>query len=186
VSKCGHCGAALAKDGRGRIKQFCNRSCASSSRERDARANKQRQCRTCGTTFYRAYGAKRRSQQRYCSRACTHVAARRGNSPEAVLNGRISRAACSLLARALRHKGVRKTAKLVEALGFTPAQLRAHLEARFQSGMTWANYGRNGWHIDHRKPIVTFPRTAGIREINALSNLRPLWEAENCGRPACG
>jgi len=95
-------------------------------------------------------------------------------------------AACSLLARALRHKGVRKSARLVEELGYTPKELRAHLEAQFEPGMSWENYGRHGWHVDHRRPIATFPRTATVREINALDNLRPLWESENCGRRACG
>jgi hypothetical protein len=45
--------------------------------------------------------------------------------------------------------------------------------------MTWENKGRGGWHIDHIRPVSDFPLDASPSEVNALSNLRPLWEAEN-------
>ena len=38
-------------------------------------------------------------------------------------------------------------------VGYTLEDLKLHLESHFLSGMTWENYGRNGWHIDHLIPL---------------------------------
>lgn len=38
-----------------------------------------------------------------------------------------------------------------EAVGFSPEQLRKHLELQFLPGMSWENYG--AWHVDHRLPL---------------------------------
>ncbi len=64
-------------------------------------------------------------------------------------------------------------------LGYTYEQLRDHLQALFMDGMTWENYG--AWEIDHICPVSYFIRT-GVTDpsvVNALSNLQPLWKAEN-------
>lgn len=182
---CEQCGSGLSLDNRGRVKRFCNRSCASLFREGVARLARQCKCHNCGNAYDRPLGASRRGK--FCSRLCFAASIRRPEkSPDVIANKKMASAACSLLTRALRHKGVRKSAKLFNELGYTTVDLRRHLEAHFEYGMSWENYGRNGWHVDHIKPIVTFPKTASIREINSLSNLRPLWEHENCGRRICG
>jgi hypothetical protein len=70
---------------------------------------------------------------------------------------------------------------------YTPEQLRLHLESKFRDGMTWDNYGRLGWHIDHIKPLTafTFFDDNGnmildqFKECMALENLQPLWYDEN-------
>ncbi len=66
-------------------------------------------------------------------------------------------------------------------VGFTVADLMAHLERQFQKGMNWENRGE--WHIDHIRPISSFSfETAdcpGFKEAWALTNLRPLWSDDN-------
>jgi len=68
-------------------------------------------------------------------------------------------------------------------VGYTAHQLVAHLESQFQPGMTWDNYGKFGWHVDHIRPISSFsfvsPEESAFLECWALSNLRPLWWDEN-------
>lgn len=68
-----------------------------------------------------------------------------------------------------------------EVLGYTTADLRQHLERQFEHGMSWDNYGE--WHVDHILPVASFKfETADDPEFRAcwaLSNLRPLWAAEN-------
>lgn len=59
------------------------------------------------------------------------------------------------------------------ALGYSAGILKEHIESLWTEGMSWYNYGE--WHIDHVKPICSFPKTAEPKEINALSNLQPLW-----------
>ena len=70
---------------------------------------------------------------------------------------------------------------LEQRCGYTAAELRAHLESLFTEGMSWDNHGR--WTIDHKRPVHTFPMDADPAEINALSNLRPLWAHDNWIRP---
>jgi hypothetical protein len=64
---------------------------------------------------------------------------------------------------------------------FTVGQLVVHLERQFLPGMSWENYGKAGWHIDHVLPIANFDlsRPEEIRACWALSNLRPLWAGDN-------
>lgn len=68
-------------------------------------------------------------------------------------------------------------------VGYTLEDLMHYLKARFQPGMTWQNYGRFGWHIDHVKPIASFsfesPDDPQFKECWALSNLQPMWAHDN-------
>jgi 5-methylcytosine-specific restriction endonuclease McrA len=59
-------------------------------------------------------------------------------------------------------------------LGYSVAEFRAHIEAQFESWMTWENHGQ--WHVDHIVPISFYLKQAitDPAVINALSNLRPL------------
>jgi len=70
-----------------------------------------------------------------------------------------------------------------ELVGYTQKDLRNHLEKQFRDGMTWENYGRNGWHIDHRIPKsifnITSYKSKGFKACWALDNLQPLWAKEN-------
>lgn len=66
---------------------------------------------------------------------------------------------------------------------YTIDQLKNHLEKQFLSGMSWDNYGRNGWHIDHKIPISAFnfqtPEDIDFKRCWALSNLQPMWAIDN-------
>lgn len=68
-------------------------------------------------------------------------------------------------------------------LPYTVEELMAHLEKQFKSGMTWNNYGKNGWDIDHIRPDSSFNYTSvydkEFQECWALSNLQTLWHEEN-------
>lgn len=69
----------------------------------------------------------------------------------------------------------------IELLGCSIIELRDYLEAHFQSGMTWGNYGRNGWHIDHIIPLSYFNLADPGQQRRAwhYTNLQPLWAADN-------
>jgi hypothetical protein len=68
-------------------------------------------------------------------------------------------------------------------VNYDTEQLRQHLERQFKEGMTWDNYGRNGWHVDHIIPKDVFnyksPSDKGFKKCWSLENLQPLWEEEN-------
>lgn len=74
-----------------------------------------------------------------------------------------------------------KSGKAIDLVGCSIDFLKKHLESQFKENMTWENYGKGGWHIDHRKPCCTFDLTDPIEQRKCFhwSNLQPLWEEEN-------
>jgi 5-methylcytosine-specific restriction endonuclease McrA len=73
----------------------------------------------------------------------------------------------------------------VEYLGCTITQLREHLEAKFQEGMTWENYGQ--WHVDHIIPLryregKDEPSLDEIIQRLHWTNCQPLWAKDNIAK----
>lgn len=64
-------------------------------------------------------------------------------------------------------------------LGCSSSELRAYMESKFLSDMTWDNYGYgNGqWVIDHVKPVALFDKSTKeeLAKSCHYSNLQPLW-----------
>jgi hypothetical protein len=75
--------------------------------------------------------------------------------------------------------GINKSARTQDLIGCTVEHLIRHLEAKFQHGMSWENYG--DWHVDHIKPCALFDflDEASQRECFHYTNLQPLWGIEN-------
>jgi len=72
------------------------------------------------------------------------------------------------------------TPKVMRKLEYTWEELKQHIESQFTNGMSWENYGRNGWHIDHIRPVNSFEDTIeDFQKCWALNNLQPLWEVDN-------
>ena len=71
--------------------------------------------------------------------------------------------------------------KVWEAVGYSADELRAHLERQFVRGMTWERFLSGEIHIDHIVPKSRFDLDSleELRACYALSNLRPLWAADN-------
>ena len=82
-----------------------------------------------------------------------------------------------LLWRCLNYFNNPKEDKTINLLGYSPIQLKEHLESLFTEGMSWNNYGE--WHIDHIKPVSSFNKDTHPSIVNALSNLQPLWAEDN-------
>ena len=130
-------------------------------------------CVICGEMMFTL------SNRPVCSKRCLHkrMYFDELSSPSARLNRRMSNA----IGKTLRgEKAGRRWESLV---GYTLEDLFMHIESKFACGMTWDNYGRNGWHIDHILPLSRFNITCAedpdFKRAWALSNLQPMWEAEN-------
>ena len=74
-----------------------------------------------------------------------------------------------------------KTGSAVRDLGCSVEYLITHLESKFQSGMTWDNYGLYGWHVDHIQALSNFDLTDRDQFLKAChyTNLQPLWAIDN-------
>jgi predicted transcriptional regulator len=83
-----------------------------------------------------------------------------------------------------------KIGKTIDLLGCTPQFLKEYLESKFLPAydnypdMSWENYGRRGWHIDHIKACTKFDLSKLEEQEKCFhyTNLQPLWAKENIGK----
>ena len=62
--------------------------------------------------------------------------------------------------------------------------LKTYLEQKFTIGITWENYGKRGWHIDHIRPCSSF-NMENLEEQKTCfhyTNLQPLWWRDNISK----
>jgi len=64
-------------------------------------------------------------------------------------------------------------------IGCSLSDLKIHIENKFTDGMTWANYGKTGWHIDHIIPLSSASNELELQSLCHYSNLSPLWSSDN-------
>lgn len=74
-----------------------------------------------------------------------------------------------------------KTGSAVEDLGCSIEDFKIYLESKFKDGMSWDNYGREGWHIDHIEPLSKFDLTnqQELKRACHYTNLQPMWWKDN-------
>lgn len=108
--------------------------------------------------------------------------ARKKNDPKSILDNRIR----SGLNQSLRVKVAKKTGRTYSVLGYSAAELMAHIERQFLPGMEWSNIGQ--WHVDHIVPLSSFKYHSTdcpeFKRAWALTNLRPLWAYDNIRKHA--
>lgn len=70
-------------------------------------------------------------------------------------------------------------------IGCSWDEFKAHIESRFYPNpvtgemMTWENYGKNGWEIDHIKPLCSAKNLDELIKLSHYTNLQPLWAIDN-------
>jgi hypothetical protein len=86
------------------------------------------------------------------------------------------------LGRSIKDKW--KSGSSIKDLGCSIEELKIYLEKQFKPGMTWNNWKRDGWHIDHIIPLSTFDLTDPKQFKKAVhyTNLQPLWWYENLSK----
>lgn len=78
-------------------------------------------------------------------------------------------------------RGNHRSGIAIRDLGCSIADFKVYLESMFADGMSWENWGINGWHIDHKRPISSFNLTdpEQLKEACHYTNLQPLWAKDN-------
>lgn len=74
--------------------------------------------------------------------------------------------------------------KWAKILGYTPDELKAHLEKQFTKGMSWER--KSEIHVDHILPVSSFNITSidhpDFHACYGLQNLRPMWAKDNMSK----
>lgn len=85
---------------------------------------------------------------------------------------------------ALKRKNAVKSQSTEALIGCTFVELRHFVETKWKPGMTWANWGRHGWHLDHIRPCNSFDLTDPEQQRRCFhfTNLQPLWAVENLSK----
>lgn len=86
--------------------------------------------------------------------------------------------------KAIKAKKNSKLHKSQDLIGCKVDFLMGYLESKFQTGMTWENYGFEGWHIDHVRPCASFDLSKSEEQKACFhySNLQPLWKRDNLSK----
>lgn len=77
-----------------------------------------------------------------------------------------------------------RSGEAVRLLGCTIKEFVSYIESLWTDGMSWENWSRDGWHIDHIIPLASFDLADEDQRLKAchFSNLRPLWAKENMSK----
>ena len=132
----------------------------------------------CAESCRKWYKKNKERQLKYCRK---YNKERRAKDINFRLKANIRGRMCVVLS------GRIKKSKSLEALiGCTVPEFRAHLESLFTDGMTWENYGKGGWQVDHIVPCASFDFTDQAQQEACFhySNTQPLWVKDNLKKRA--
>ena len=79
----------------------------------------------------------------------------------------------------LKSNKLRKFDNTINLIGCDLPSLKKHLEDKFTDNMSWDNYGKYGWHIDHIIPLSIAKTEEEIYKLCRYTNLQPLWWQDN-------
>lgn len=128
--------------------------------------------KTCGNEKCRQKSKRLANPEKYSGYARRWLQRQRESDPFYRVKNNIRRR----IIEALRCGGIAKSQKTFQMLGYSPEELKRHLENQFIFGMSWNNYGKE-WHVDHVKPVSMHVMSSqrSIRQCWSLNNLKPRW-----------
>ena len=76
----------------------------------------------------------------------------------------------SRIGKVLKNQKAKKYYHFNEVIGCSPKELKDYLERKFRRGMSWENYSRKTWHIDHIKACSKFDLTKEEEQRKCFQN----------------
>lgn len=130
------------------------------------------------SAYYATYDSDNKERKRPLRREWQRK--RRSTDLNFLIKGRLG----ARLSAAIRKEW--KAGSAVRDLGCSIPEFRQHIESKFQTGMTWGNWGKGHgfWNIDHIMPISAFDLTNRQHVVVACHhlNLQPLWFEDNMSK----
>jgi hypothetical protein len=147
-------------------KKFCSKKCKI-KQEAAKRAEYQKQWAPLNRNKVRSISAKayKKAKTNYRFRVKTNLISR-------------------LRFRKSKNNKLSTTKIVMQNLGCTINELITYLELKFQPEMSWDNYGKFGWHIDHIVPLASFnlEDPEELKKACHYTNLQPLWAKDNLSK----
>jgi hypothetical protein len=139
------------------------------SKNTDKVKDREREKRKSNPEIFKKYELKRKTKRKeYYSK---YFLKRRENDNLFKMSGNL---------RNRINKFIKNKSKSTEIIiGISFDKLKIYLESKFIEGMTWSNYGFNGWHIDHIIPLSSAQNEEEMYKLCHYTNLQPLWAEEN-------
>lgn len=102
------------------------------------------------------------------------------NTSERAVTSRMVSAMRGRINQIIRRGNI-KAGTSMKLLGCSREEFQSHIEKQFLPGMTWENYGREGWTIDHIIPCAQFDLSIPDSQKVCFhyTNLQPLWHIDN-------
>lgn len=74
-----------------------------------------------------------------------------------------------------------KVGSAIKDIGCSIDELKTYLEVKFQPGMSWDNWSKTGWQMDHIMPLYKFDLTnlEQFKKACHYTNLQPLWTEDH-------
>lgn len=81
-------------------------------------------------------------------------------------------------------KGVRRKSDILKYLGCSVKEFKLYIENQFKPGMTWDNWSKTGWHLDHIIPLNKLDPTnlEDFKKACHYTNFQPMWATNNCAK----
>jgi len=168
-----------------------------------SRKTKEPEFRVCGFCDKKFTDNSRSKNKKYCSIRC-NTDAGHARHKDNILNGSIEKRKdkrdrkverkyryntdikfkLSIVLRTRLNAAIKngqKAGSAIKDLGCSVDLLKSYLESKFLPNMTWDNWGKDGWHIDHIIPISSFDLTNRDELLKAChyTNLQPMWALDN-------
>lgn len=83
------------------------------------------------------------------------------------------------LNNAFKRKRWNKNSTTAKMLGADIYTVKTFIEVQFTEGMSWDNYGKGGWEIDHVIPLASATTEEELIKLCHYTNLQPLWAEDN-------
>jgi len=152
---------------------------------KNSKDGKQNSCKQCKSTICRKYydgnaeNIKSKTNAYYHDNKDKRVAWENGkyhNDPIFKLKKRLRHRLRCALYRLRTH---RSRGSAIKDVGCSVEELKKYIESKWQPGMTWDNWGSNGWHIDHIMPLCCASDEEELLKLCHYTNLQPLWKKDH-------
>lgn len=97
------------------------------------------------------------------------------------INYKLNKRLRTRLSDELRKNIVGKSFRTFDLLGLPIQDFKVYIENKFLPGMSWENWGKYTWHLDHIIPLSSFDLTDPEQQKKAFNyaNYQPLWAKDN-------